>query len=97
MKRLSAIIIALCAMAHTVWAYDFSVVVPSGQTLYFDINSYSTSNEVSVICPNSRAQYLDECYNGYTAPTGNLAIPESVIYNGTTYWVTDIEYAAFAC
>ena len=80
------------------WAYDFSVVVSSGQTLYFNINSNSTSNEVYVTYPNSNAQYIEEIYSGYTAPTGNLVIPSSVTYNGTTYLVTDIEaYTFYNC
>ena len=91
MKRLSAIVIALCTMVHTVWAYDFSVVVSSGQTLYFNIDS----NTVSVTYPSP---YYYSPYNGYTKPTGNLVIPSSVTNNGTTYTVTTIgEYAFGYC
>ena len=88
MKRLSAIVIALCTMVHTVWAYDFSVVVSSGQTLYFNIDS----NTVSVTYPGTSSTQYN---GGYTRPTGDLVIPSSVTYNGTTYSVTSIGYAAF--
>ena len=87
---------ALCILSITqAWAYDFSVVVSSGQTLYFNINSNSTSNEVYITYPNSNAQYTNECYSGYTKPTGNLIIPSSVTYNGITYSITSIGNHAF--
>ena len=87
---------ALCILSITqAWAYDFSIVVSSGQTLYFNINSNSTSNEVYITYPNSNAQYTNECYSGYTKPTGNLIIPSSVTYNGITYSITSIGNHAF--
>ena len=94
-KIILSLIITVSTMLSTAWAYDFSVVVSSGQTLYFNINSNSTSNEVYVTYPNSNAQYMDEYYNGYTTTTGNLIIPTSVTYNGITYSVTSIGNNAF--
>ncbi|MBR3938976.1 MAG: leucine-rich repeat domain-containing protein [Bacteroidales bacterium] len=94
-KIILSLIITVSTMLSTAWAYDFSVVVSSGQTLYFNINSNSTSNEVYVTYPNSNAQYMDEYYNGYTTTTGNLIIPTSVTYNGITYSVTSIGDNAF--
>ena len=90
MKRLSAIVIALCTMVHTVWAYDFSVVVSSGQTLYFNITSDST-HTVEVTTPNE----LYPAYGGYAKPTGNLIIPNTVVNNATTYTVTSIRIGVF--
>ena len=87
---------ALCILSITqAWAYDFSVVVSSGQTLYFNIKSNSTLNEVYITYPNSNAQSTNECYSGYTKPTGNLIIPSSVTYNGITYSITSIGNHAF--
>ena len=70
------------------WAYDFSAVAPSGQTLYYTIIS-STSHTVEVVSPNSSSPYWN------TPPTGSLTIPSSVTYSGTTYSVTSIGNYAF--
>ena len=69
-------------------AYDFSAVAPTGQTLYYNISG----STATVTYPGTSAstQYL-----GYPAPTGNLSIPETVTYNGTTYMVTSIGMYAF--
>ena len=70
------------------WAYDFSAVAPSGQTLYYTITS-STSHTVQVVPPNSSSPYWN------TPPTGSLTIPSSVTYSGMTYSVTSIGSDAF--
>ena len=88
MKRLSAIVIALCAMVHTAWAYDFSATSPSGHTLYYEIISGTTN--VGVVRPGE-----SDSYNNYV--TGNLIIPGSVTYNGTTYNVTELLGAFINC
>ncbi len=87
MKRLSAIVIALCTMVHTVWAYDFSATSPSGHTLYYEIIS---GTNVGVVRPGE-----GDSYNNYV--TGNLIIPDSVTYNGTTYNVTELLGAFINC
>ena len=91
-KLLLSLALTVSTMLSTVWAYDFSVVVPSGQTLYFEIIS-SSSNNVCVISPGEPGTH--SCYDGYTKPAGNLVIPSSVSYNGTTYSVTAIGSTAF--
>ena len=69
-------------------AYDFSAVAPSGQTLYFKI----VGGNAQVTYPLfSNHDY----YYGYTKPTGNLSIPDSVLYGGNTYSVTSIGDRAF--
>ena len=61
-------------------AYDFSAVAPSGQTLYYNI-------------VNGEAQVT---YNYSYSIGGNLIIPDTVTYNGSTYSVTSIgDYAFF--
>ncbi len=65
-----------------VYAYSFSAVASTGQTLYYD---FSGSNNVTVTHPNYSSDYL----------TGTLEIPSSVTYNGHTYTVTSIGSAAF--
>ena len=73
-------------MASNAFAYDFSAVAPSGQTLYYNI-------------VNGHAEVTFQT-NGYpyysTYPTGNLVIPTSVTYNGTSYSVTSISSHAFS-
>ena len=89
MKRLLlSLVLTISTMLSTVWAYNFSAVVPSGQTLYFNI----TQNTVSVTYPGSSSAGP---YNGYTKPSGILVIPSSITYNGTTYSVTSIGEDAF--
>lgn len=76
--------------ANTVFAYDFSAVAPSGQTLYYTIRG----SIVSVTHPSTELTNL--CYwTGYTKPVGDLIIPSSVINDGITYAVTEIESSAF--
>ena len=67
------------------FAYDFSAVAPSGQTLYYNI----VSGNAEVTFQNTSNPY----YSAY--PTGSLVIPTSVTYGGTTYSVTSIGDYAF--
>ncbi len=69
----------------TSWAYDFSAVAPSGQTLYYNISG----STASVTYPGSSS------WLGYTTPAGDLTIPSSVTYNGIAYSVTSIGNYAF--
>ena len=88
MKRLF-IVALFVAMWQSVFAYyGFSAVAPSGQTLYYRILS---EGGVTVTYPGSSSNR----WNGYSKPTGNLTIPDSVTYGGTTYAVTSIENHAF--
>lgn len=81
-KHILTIVVVLLAMVPSAFAYDFSVQVPSGQTLYFNITGPS---EVEVTY-------------GDITPAGNLEIPASVDYESTTYFVTSIgEYAFQLC
>ncbi len=73
------------------WAYDFTAVVPSGQTLYFSI----VPGGVKVTCPGSTNA---SAWNGFTKPSGALTIPASVVNSGTTYSVIGIgRYAFYNC
>ena len=77
---------ALVAMSATsTWAYDFSAVAPTGQTLYYNI----VQGNAQVVRENTSSPY----YNSY--PTGDLTIPDSVTFNGFTYEVTSIGSYAF--
>ena len=91
MKRILTLLFATM-LAGQAWAkdfFDFSVVCESGQTLYYKKTS---DTEVSVVYPNySNGNY----YNGYTKPSGNLTIPQTVTDNDVTYSVTSIGNDAF--
>lgn len=64
-------------------AYDFKV-----DSLCYNYNADSTSVMVAYEETGSSA-------NGYSNLNGDLVIPESVTYNGTTYSVTGIGSSAF--
>ena len=68
----------LTGLIGSAWAqnYDFSAVAPSGQTLYYAIDTANVSNVIVT--------------SGEIQPTGNLVIPSSVTHNGNTYSVTAI-------
>lgn len=85
MKRILSIAVLLLFINSLSWAYDFSAVVPSGQTLYFTISS----TNLSIVAPGGNS------WSGYTEPTGTLTIPASVTYNGQRYDVTRINNRAF--
>ena len=83
-KKLLSIILLLLAGLQFAQAqtYDFSAVTPSGQTLFYTIDTV-TNTTVSVVG-------FDD-----TQPLGNLTIPDTVTYGGNTYSVTSIGYMAF--
>ncbi len=86
-KALSLFAVLWCLASTQVWAYDFSAVAPSGQTLYYIIDSTGAG----VVDPTVG-------WEGYTEPTGNLIIPSTVSYDGTTLPVTTIgRYAFYSC
>ena len=86
-KKLLLLIATLIAMGQNAFAYNFSVVVQSGQTLYFNRLS---SNTVKVTSKNPRSPYYYPTY-----PSGDLVIPSTVTHDGVTYNVTSIGDAAF--
>lgn len=88
MKRIALFIIFLLPIAAC--AFDFQVVVPSGQTLYFD----TVPGGVTVVYPHAGSNY-QTAWNGFDKPTGALTIPSQVSWQGVTYSVTTISPAAF--
>lgn len=71
-------------------AYDFSLTVGSGQTLYFNIQGTS----VEVTYPNN-SSYPVNGWNGFTRPVGDLVIPANVTHEGVVYNVVAIGQLAF--
>ncbi len=89
MKKILSLTALLLAFASLSWAYDFSAVAPTGQTLYYNISG----STVSVTYPGAS---IDDPYADYTGPTGALTIPSTVTYDNQTYSVTAIGNYAFA-
>lgn len=90
MKNKLLLTLAITAIFGSAHAYDFSAVVPSGQTLYFDT---VIGGEAIVTYPN---RHYDYYYWQFTAPAGYLVIPDSIIkYGNRAYKVTAIGYHAF--
>lgn len=82
---LALLLLAGLGLAHgQTINYDFSAVCPSGDTLFYKINSDSAT--VSVVNPN---------YSYHYKPSGNLVIPPSVPYGGVGYTVTTIGNCTF--
>lgn len=92
-KRLLFFILLLFVGITATYAYDFSAVAPSGQTLYYNVTSSGSSPKVSVTYPGSGHWHFS--WTGYTSPRGSLTIPSTVTYGGTTYSVTSIGNSAF--
>ena len=91
MKKSVFLILFVLLGLTTAWAYSFSAVAPTGQTLYYSITSSTSPYTVRVTYPGFYSPY----WSGYTQPTGSLTIPSTVTYSGTTYSVTSIGDSAF--
>lgn len=72
-------------------SYDFSAVCETGQTLYYNITD-AENHYVELTYPGS----YSGSWTGFTMPTGDVILPESVQYDGVTYSVTSIGYRAFS-
>ena len=80
-KKAFVTVFLLLALPWGMWAYDFTAVAPSGQTLQYTYVNGSSGSEVYVA--------------GGTGLTGALTIPSSVNYQNHTYTVTSIHNRAF--
>ncbi len=75
------------------FAYDFSAVCSTGQTLYYEITD-ATNHYVALVGSNGDSYYSD--WDDFTEPTGDIVFPESVQNGGVTYTVTSIGNWAFS-
>ena len=69
------------------YAYSFSAVCETGQTLYYNIID-ATNHYVELTCPIYG-------WGDYARPIGDIILPESVFCGNTIYSVTEIGYRAF--
>ena len=85
--------------------YNFSVVSPSGHTLYYRIDNTFSSPSVIVCPPTTKSAYEEsweftpypfDMSDVYPAPTGSLIIPNTVSWGGTLYSVAGIDSYAFS-
>ena len=79
-KRLKFLVAMVFATLLSANVFAYDFVVNG---IYYNINSDDTTVSVT---------YENTSYNSYS---GNVTIPSTVTYNGTTYSVTSIGYAAF--
>lgn len=92
MKRgLPMLIALLVGLLPSVWAYDFSAIVPSGQTLYF---TYEGTG-VKVVYPATTSTPI-QGWVGYAKPAGALTIPPTVQHGDISYAVVAIDNLAFS-
>ena len=80
----SIIAVAIMMLSLQAMAYDFPFT-HQGKTLYYNITS---ENTVAVT-------YYTNNYNNYDYVSGDVVIPSTVTYDGTTYSVTSIGESAF--
>ncbi len=95
MKKQVLLLFAALVFSQAAFAsYDFSVVAPSGQTLYYRyMDDYP--GLVVVVAPGTNTYHVDD-WSVFTKPTGDLVIPNSVEDNeGDVYCVARIEKFAF--
>lgn len=85
-----ALLFLIVLLPLTVRAFDFQLVVPGGQTLYFD----TVAGGVSVVYPHGEVSYAGG-WNGFTKPSGMLTIPSTVSWNGVNWAVVSIGPGAF--
>ena len=82
----SIMAVAMMMISLQAMAYEFSYT-HQGKTLYYNATSDSTV-EVTYYVNNN---------NNYVYVSGDVVIPSTVTYNGTTYSVTSIGEVAFIC
>ena len=90
-KQLFTLILAAFGGMSSAFAYDFSALCPTGQTLYYNIID-AVNHEVELTHPNNNENFP---WEGYTLSEGRIIMPETVIYDGTTFSVTSIGHKAF--
>ena len=91
--RTALFVLLLCVVGMGKgYAYDFSAVCETGQTLYYNIID-AEIHHVALTCPGTPNN--NSCWSGFTQPTGEITLPETVQHDGITYSVTSIDSYAF--
>ena len=92
-KALLLVLLLVVTGATQCFAYDFSAVCETGQTLYYKITD-ADKHYVKIINPNDVGSVSG--WDGYTKPTGNLIFPTCVYdANNIQYTLTTIAAYSF--
>lgn len=91
-RRVAIVLAFMVLSAFQARAYDFSVRMNSGDTLFFEVID-SQKSEVAVVPPNIDGP---DYYSGHRKIAGVLVIPSEVYHNGQRYAVTVIGERAFS-
>ena len=103
-KKLFLLIAALMAIGQNAFAYDFSAVAPSGQTLYYTIID-PVNHYVKVTYPNDALIGDEPWFDPRSAidswgtnplPMGALVLPDTVLFNETNYILRAVGSYAFS-
>lgn len=100
MKKFLFTIVCLLGFFANNFAYDFTAVCESGQTLYYNVLSENEKTVELTYAEHYDAGYYQwyTYYYGVTAPSGDLVIPETVQFNDKDYTVIKVGENAFnAC
>lgn len=90
---IKALVIGLMlGMVGKIYAYDFSAVCETGQTLYYNIID-SEHHYVELTYPGNNEVYS---WTGFDSPSGNITIPSFVNVDNQVYEVTAIGNYAFS-
>lgn len=89
MKKYIFLSLLVILLSINAFAYDFSAVCETGQTLYYEIFD-AQHHYVRIVSPNSKG------WKGYEAPRGEMVIPSVVSYQGVDYVVRKIGDYAFS-
>ncbi len=93
-KYVVALVVPLFTVGH-VWAFDFSALSNSGHRLYYTIVSDVAPRTVKVVAPADDRYYYGVTWDGYTKPTGNVVVPDTVTYGQNTYTVIGLKNKCF--
>lgn len=92
MKKLVSIILVtglFVSFVPCAWGWN-TAVAPTGQTIYYNFNSSEQS--ITIVSPTGS----ENGWGSYTAPTGVLVLPDSIIHDGIAYPVVGLNWFAFA-
>ena len=92
MTAKALMIMLLLGVVRDIYAYDFSAVCETGQTLYFNIID-SENYYVELTYPGNNEVYS---WTGFDSPSGNITIPSFVNSDNQVYEVTSIGNYAFS-
>ena len=95
MTAKAVMIALLLGVAGNMYAYDFSAICETGQTLYYNITD-AENHYVNLTYPGRITDERDP-WDYYTQPSGDIILPETVQNNNVTYTVTGIGADAFYC